>query len=62
MNTTENTEQGTSTTESTELVEYQNHVTQSLDILVNISLFNGFFLGAILGGILITLFFKRINP
>lgn len=48
--------------QTTETVVYEQRVTESLDNLVNISLFNGFFLGCILGALIITLFWKRINP
>lgn len=57
----QSTEGTQDTTGSTELVEYQTHITESLDNLVNISLFNGFFLGAILGAIFVTVIFKRVR-
>lgn len=56
-NTTEETD-----TQTTETVEYQVHVIETLDNLVNLSLFNGVFLGAILGALVVSLFWKRINP
>lgn len=49
-------------TELTTLTEYETQLIQGVDNLVNISLFNGFFLGCILGALVVGLFWKRINP
>lgn len=59
INTTENEQ--TDEPQTTEVVEYQNHMVQGVDTLVNISIFNGFFLGAILGAIVISIFFKNTH-